>query len=94
MSLDYFGVKGQENGYIVPADHKEFEPFTSMSEVIDYGKRVEGGMVSLAEWLRDFKDAKCVYIYDKEDRGPWDAVIENWDPFKENSDEKSIDNRC
>lgn len=36
----------------------------------------------LAEWLRDFKDAKCVYIYDKEDRGPWDEVIKNWKRFK------------
>lgn len=82
MPLDYLWVKGMENGYIDPADRKDFEPFTSMSEVIDYGKRVESGMVSLAEWLRDFKDAKCVYIYDKMDRGPWDAVIENWDSFK------------
>ena len=82
MPLDYLWVKGMENGYIDPADRKDFEPFTSMSEVIDYGKRVESGMVSLAEWLRDFKDAKCVYIYDKIDRGPWDAVIENWDSFK------------
>lgn len=82
MPLDYLWVKGMENGYIDPADRKDFEPFTSMSEVIDYGKRVESGMVSLAEWLRDFKDAKCVYIYDKKDRGPWDAVIENWDSFK------------
>lgn len=82
MPLDYLWVKGMENGYIDPADRKDFEPFTSMSEVIDYGKRVESGMVSLAEWLRDFKDAKCVYIYDKIDRGPWDAVIEKWDSFK------------
>ena len=44
-----------------------------------YGENQEW---DLAEWLRDFKDAKCVYIYDKEDRGPWDAVIENWDSFK------------
>jgi len=82
MPLSYLWVKGMENGYIDPADRKEFEPFTSMSEVIDYGKRVDGGMVSIAEWLRDFKDAKCVYIYDKDDRGPWDAVIENWENFK------------
>lgn len=82
MPLDVLWVKGMENGKIDPADRKEFEPFTSMSEVIDYGKRVDGGIVSIAEWLRDFKDAKCVYIYDKEDRGPWDAVIENWEKFK------------
>lgn len=82
MPLPYLWIKGMENGCIDPADRKEFEPFTSMSEVIDYGKRVEGGMCSLAEWLRDFKDAKCVYIYDKEDRGPWDEVIKNFENFK------------
>ena len=71
-----------ENGYIDPADRKEFEPFTSMTEVIDYAKRVEGGICSISEWLRDFKDAKCVYIYDKEDRAPWDEVIKNWENFK------------
>lgn len=82
MPLPYLWIKGMENGYIDPADRKKFEPFTSMSEVIDYAKRVEGGLCSLAEWLRDFKDAKCVYIYDKEDRGPWDEVIKNWEKFK------------
>lgn len=82
MPLPYLWIKGMENGYIDTADRKEFEPFTSMSEVIDYAKRVEGRMCSLAEWLRDFKDAKCVYIYDKEDRAPWDEVIKNWENFK------------
>lgn len=82
MPLPYLWIKGMENGKIDPQDRKEFEPFTSMSEVIDYAKRVEGGMCSFAEWLRDFKDAKCVYIYDKEDRGPWDEVIRNWENFK------------
>ena len=82
MPLPYLWIKGMENGCVDPADRKKFEPFTSMSEVIDYAKRVEGGMCSLAEWLRDFKDAKCVYIYDKEDRAPWDEVIKNWENFK------------
>lgn len=82
MPLPYLWIKGMENGYIDPSDRKEFEPFTSMSEIIDYGKRVEGGIVSIAEWLRDFKEAKCLYIYDKEDRAPWNAVIENWEIFK------------
>ncbi|HBO05952.1 MULTISPECIES: ATP-grasp domain-containing protein [Bacteroides] len=82
MPLPYLWIKGMENGCIDPADRKEFEPFTSMSEVIDYAKRVEGGMCSLPEWLREFKDAKCVYIYDKEDCGPWDEVIKNWENFK------------
>lgn len=82
MPLPYLWIKGMENGYIDSNDRKEFEPFTSMSEVIDYSKRVEGGICSLAEWLRDFKDAKCVYIYDKDDRAPWDQVIKNWENFK------------
>lgn len=82
MPLPYLWIKGMENGYIDSADRKKFEPFTSMSEVIDYAKRVEGGICSLAEWLRDFKEAKCVYIYDKEDREPWNEVIKNWENFK------------
>lgn len=82
MPLAYLWIKGMENGYIDPADRKDFDPFTSMSEVIDYGKRVEGGLVTLAEWLRDFKEAKCLYIYDKNDPAPWDAVIRNWESFK------------
>lgn len=82
MPLDYFWIKGMENGYIDPADRKEFEPFTSMSEVIDYSKRVEGGLVTLAEWLKDFKEAKCTYIYNKNDIGPWKHLYEKWDEFK------------
>lgn len=82
MPLPYLWVKGMENGYIDPADRKEFEPFTSMSEIIDYGKRVEGGMCSLGEWLKDFKEAKCTYIYNKDDIGPWEEACRNWDKFK------------
>ena len=82
MPLPYLWVKGMENGYIDPEDRKEFEPFTSMSEIIDYGKRVEGGMCSLGEWLRDFKEAKCTYIYNKDDLEPWNEACRNWDKFK------------
>lgn len=82
MPLPYLWIKGMENGYIDPADRKQFEPFTSMSEIIDYGKRVEGGMCSLGEWLKDFKEAKCTYIYNKDDLGPWEEACRNWDKFK------------
>lgn len=81
MPLAYLWVKGMSNGEIDTTDRKEFEDFTSMSEIIDYGKRVEGGMVSIAEWLRDFKNAKCTYIYNSNDQGPWDEVIKNWNSF-------------
>lgn len=82
MPLPYLWIKGMENSYINPDDRKEFEPFTSMSEIIDYGKRVEGGLCSLGEWLKDFKEAKCLYIYDQDDIEPWEEACRNWDKFK------------
>ncbi len=82
MPLAPLWIKGMENGFISTGDRKEFEPFTSMSEVIDYTKRVEGGIVPFAEWLRDFREAKCLYIYDKDDMAPWNEVIKNFDNFK------------
>lgn len=81
MPLPYLWVKGMENMTIDPADRKEFEPFTSMSEVIDYAHRVQGGIIPVAEWIRDFREAKCLYIYDEEDREPWQMVVENWEKF-------------
>lgn len=82
MPLAYLWVKGMTNGYIMDSDRKCFEDFTSMSEIIDYGKRVEGGMISFPEWLRDFKEAKCTYIYNSKDRAPWDEACKNWEKFK------------
>lgn len=82
MPLTYLWIKGMENGTIFLADRKEFEPFISMSEIIDFGKRVDTGKISLPEWLKDFKEAKCTYIYNKEDIGPWEAVCKDWENFK------------
>lgn len=82
MPLSYLWVKSMNAGHIDPADKKEFEEFTDMSEVIDYGKRVEGGMCSLAEWLRDFKEAKGTYYYNKADPAPFENLFEHWDEYK------------
>lgn len=82
MPLPFLWIKGMENGYIDDTDRKSFEPFTSMSEIIDYGKRVDGGLCSIGEWLKDFKEAKCLYIYDKDDIGPWKEACLNWNAFK------------
>ena len=82
MPLAPLWIKSMENGYIDPNDEKEFENFTDMSEVIDYGKRVEGGMCSFAEWLRDFKEAKGTYYYNKEDPAPFEMLFEKWNEFK------------
>ncbi len=82
MPLAYLWVKSMEDGFIADDAEKEFEDFTDMSEVIDYGKRVEGGMVSLAEWLRDFKEAKGTYYYNKNDMSPFEYLFEHWDDYK------------
>lgn len=82
MPLAYLWVKSMEDGNIAEDAEKPFEDFTDMSEVIDYGKRVEGGMCSLAEWLRDFKEAKGTYYYNKEDPAPFEYLFEHWDEYK------------
>lgn len=82
MPLAYLWVKGMDNGVIDSTDRKDFEDFTSMSEIIDFGKRVEGGIISLPEWLADFKSAKCTYIYNSKDMEPWHVACANWEKFK------------
>lgn len=82
MPLAPLWIKSMEAGHIDPNDEKEFDDFTDMSEVIDYGKRVEGGICSLAEWLRDFKEAKGTYFYNKDDPAPFEMLFKNWDQFK------------
>lgn len=82
MPLSYLWVKSMEAGHIDPADEKDFEDFADMSEVIDYGIRVEKGKVSLAEWLRDFKAAKGTYYYNEKDMAPFEYLFEHWDEYK------------
>lgn len=82
MPLSYLWVKSMDAGHIDPADVKSFDDFTDMSEVIDYGIRVEGGRCSLAEWLRDFKEAKGTYYYNPKDPAPFEHLFEHWDEYK------------
>lgn len=82
MPLSYLWVKSMDAGHIDPADEKPFENFTDMSEVIDYGKRVDGGLCSLAEWLRDFKEAKGTYYYNPKDPAPFEHLFEHWNEYK------------
>jgi D-aspartate ligase len=83
MNLPYLWVRGMEEGK-VPADayKKIEEPFTGMVEPIDYGKRVDTGKIDVAEWLGDFKDAKCLYYYNEDDREPFYELMRNWDKLK------------
>lgn len=82
MPLPYLWCKAMENGHIEESDRKEYEPFTAMSEAIDYAKRVEGGMISEPEWWRYFKEAKCTFLYNKDDIAPFEEVYKNFDAFK------------
>lgn len=67
-------------GEIIPA--KEFEPFMSMVEPIDYMLRVDKGRCSLPEWLKDFREVKCTYYYASDDMEPWKVLCENWEKLK------------
>lgn len=82
MPLSYLWVKSMDAGHIDPVDEKEFEDFTDMSEVIDYGIRVKNGRVSFAEWLRDFKAAKGTYYYNEKDMAPFEYLFEHWDEYE------------
>lgn len=82
MPLSFLWVKSMDNNAIDYKDEKEFEPFSDMSEVIDYGKRVEGGEVSLAEWIKDFKEAKGTYYYNEKDMAPFEYLYKHWDDYK------------
>ena len=78
--LPYLWCKAMLEGHA--PEPNDFEPFTSMVEPIDFGKRVDEGRCSLGEWLKDFKEAKCTYYYNSEDLEPYRIVCENWDKLK------------
>lgn len=82
MPLSYLWVKCMEVNDIPNDVIKKFEPFTSMSEVVDYGKRVDTGNISVAEWVKDFKEAKCTYFYNENDMAPYEMLYTEWDNFK------------
>ena len=71
MPLSYLWVKSTLDGKIDKNAKKDFEPFTDMSEVIDFGKRVDTGKITLAQWLLEFKQAKGTYFYDEKDPEPF-----------------------
>ena len=80
MPLAYYWIQTTLTGECPkPVD---FEPFDAMVETVDYSKRVEEGRCTLAEWVSDFKNAKCTYYYDAIDQEPWKLVVKNWDRLK------------
>lgn len=79
MPLPVLWAETQDQGHLRDDAQKQFEPFTAMVEPIDYAKRVKTGKIDAAEWLRDFKEAKCGYYYSTDDIEPWRICVENWD---------------
>ena len=50
--------------------------FTAMVEPIDYEKRVLEGRATFAQWLKDFKNADCLFYLNNEDTEPYYAMME------------------
>lgn len=82
MPLPYLWALSMQEGKIPSNSFKHFGLFEAMVEPIDYSKRVETKKVSLAEWLSDFKRAKCTYYYNENDPDPFNIVIQKWDELK------------
>lgn len=53
--------------------------FMAMVEPIDYGKRVITKKIEFGEWLRDFREAKCLFYYNKNDMEPFFYMCRNWE---------------
>ena len=56
--------------------------FTAMVELINYGKRIDMGRITAAEWLVDFRAADMTYYYNKEDLESYYLMMENWEKLK------------
>lgn len=78
MPLPVLWAETQDQGFMNKDVVKEFDEFTAMVEPIDYAKRVKTGKVDLAEWIKDFKEAKCGYYYSSDDIEPWRVCVNNW----------------
>lgn len=79
MPLPVLWAETQNQGFMSNENAIEFDEFTAIVEPIDYAKRVKTGKIDLAEWLKDFKEAKCCYYYNAEDIEPWRVCVNNWD---------------
>ena len=79
MPLPVLWAETQDEGHFRESVQKDFEPFMAMVEPIDYAKRVKTGKIDVAEWLKDFKEAKCCYYYSADDLEPWRICVHNWD---------------
>ena len=83
INLPFLWGEGMVSGKL---PEESLRPFSgsciSMVEPIDYGKRVDSGKITPAEWLADFKNADVTYYYDKDDLEPYYEMMRNWKRLK------------
>lgn len=82
MNVPFLWMKSTLARHIDPNDKKSFDSFTAICEPIDFGIRVDKQIITLGEWIRDFKNAKCTYYYNEHDMKPFIYALEHWDDFK------------
>ena len=83
MNLPYLWGETMTSGKVPEDIYKPIpDDFTAMVEPIDYGKRVDTGKTTPAEWLADFKNADVTYYYDKDDLEPNYTMMRNWERLK------------
>lgn len=82
MNLPVLWGESMLSGRIGDCRKEVPEGFKGIVEPIDYGKRVDAGKITPAQWLADFKDAAVTYYYDKEDPAPYYVMMENWERLK------------
>lgn len=82
VNLPYLWAYGMIHGKIPDDAYVEFEPFRAMAEPIDFAKRVDSGLITIAEWLKDFKSAQCTYYYNPDDIKPFETLYNNWESLK------------
>ena len=53
------------------------ESFTAMAELADFNDHVRHGDLSLWQWLKDFHNCPCTYIYHPNDKKPFWATVKH-----------------
>ncbi|MBQ6560441.1 MAG: ATP-grasp domain-containing protein [Erysipelotrichaceae bacterium] len=74
-------MKSMLKGEVVSGTPVIPENYTGMNEPIDYEKRVNGGMISQAQWLYDFKKADVTFYYDPDDPEPYYLMMNNFNQY-------------
>lgn len=63
------------NNHIDAERFKPINQFTAMSEFEDYQMFVKSGELKLVDWVKDFKNSDCTFIYNKKDPKPFYSIM-------------------